>query len=151
MYMYMYMYIKAFDAIWRPAGPGVYPNRGPSPKRGGEEGSSFKAGPVAAKPQVFYVYTYIYIYNSSVLYICMYIHTYTYIYIYIYIYMYTPPNTPIYTYIYLRLIDRLVVQVRQLYLIWWRGEGRLPLLRGRSDRGWGYIFIYMYIFICVYI
>ena len=49
---------QAFDAMWRPAGAGVYPNRGPSPKREGEAaGAPGKAGggpvPTAVKAAAY--------------------------------------------------------------------------------------------------
>jgi hypothetical protein len=49
---------QAFDAMWRPAGAGVYPNRGPSPKREREAaGAPGKAGggsvPTAVKAAAY--------------------------------------------------------------------------------------------------
>jgi translation initiation factor 2A len=47
---------QAFDAVWRPAAAGVYPNRGPSPKRNrpGEEGAAAAPAPApAAKPAAY--------------------------------------------------------------------------------------------------
>lgn len=50
---------QAFDAIWRPAAPGIYPNRGPSPKRDNGSSSSAPSGksttpaPVEVKPQAY--------------------------------------------------------------------------------------------------
>lgn len=37
---------QAFDAIWRPAKAGVYPSRGPSPRRDGETSVSGKGSAV---------------------------------------------------------------------------------------------------------
>lgn len=49
---------KAYDAIWRPAAPGVYPNRGPSPKRE-DSGSSSSSGKSATlMPQAVKVQAY---------------------------------------------------------------------------------------------
>ena len=39
---------QAFDAIWRPARAGVYPSRGPSPRRDGDPAVSGKGSAVQA-------------------------------------------------------------------------------------------------------
>ena len=49
---------QAFDAIWRPSGAGIYPNRGPSPLRAGETaGAPGKGGggpvPTAVKSEPY--------------------------------------------------------------------------------------------------
>lgn len=46
---------QAFDCMWRPSAPGIYPNRGPSPKREGDPDTTSGKGsvPVVAKVQAY--------------------------------------------------------------------------------------------------
>ena len=46
---------QAFDCVWRPSAPGIYPNRGPSPKREGDPDTTSGKGnaPAVAKVQLF--------------------------------------------------------------------------------------------------
>jgi hypothetical protein len=41
---------RAYDVRWRPASAGIYPNRGPSPKRG--DGAEITAAAPVAKPAI---------------------------------------------------------------------------------------------------
>jgi translation initiation factor 2A len=46
---------QAFDCMWRPSAPGIYPNRGPSPKREGDPDTTSGKGsaPAVAKVQAY--------------------------------------------------------------------------------------------------